>query len=66
MRKNYKLFLWENVLSDWTEGVAFAIARNSEEARDIICKDAECIRDDLQDEPVVITKKFGFHLSGGS
>ena len=31
-----KLFIWEDVLTDWTAGMAFAIAHTFEEALDLI------------------------------
>ncbi|MDD1626198.1 MAG: hypothetical protein LUQ26_01795 [Methylococcaceae bacterium] len=31
-----KLFVWENVLTDWTSGIMFAVAPTVEEARVIL------------------------------
>ena len=39
MRKDYRLYIWENVLEgDYHTGVAFAVARNEKEARKLILK----------------------------
>ena len=34
--KDLKLFIWKDVLADYTGGIAFALAENVEEARKII------------------------------
>jgi hypothetical protein len=31
-----KLYVWENVLTDYTDGIMFALAANEEEARSLI------------------------------
>ncbi len=36
MKKQLKLFVWENVMTDWTPGIAFAMAYDVEEAREKI------------------------------
>lgn len=36
-RKKLKLYVWEGVLTDYTDGVMFALAHNVEEAREVIC-----------------------------
>lgn len=36
MKKDYNLYVWEDALSDWTEGIIFAYATSVEEARKII------------------------------
>ena len=33
-----KLFVWEGVLSDYTDGIMFALAHTEEEAREMIVK----------------------------
>ena len=65
-----KLFLWREVLCDYTDGVMFAIAETVDEARELIIKDyhANSIDDlpELRLEPEIITSPMGFALGGGS
>jgi len=65
--KKLKLFVWENVLTDYTSGVMFALAANVEDARKQILKkdDLDTVRADLRKEPLVITKAEGFTCWGG-
>ena len=65
-----KLYLWENVLTDYTDGVMFALANSVEEARELIKQSTDWWSDtyhgvDLAKEPKVIDYPFGFSLSGG-
>ena len=71
--KDLKLFIWENVLTDYTSGIAFALAENPEEARKIIFAKFEkkeqylsdTLKSDLSDEPEMIDTKDGFYIWGG-
>jgi len=63
------LYVWENVLCDYTCGVMFALAHDAEEARQLIrateigswgAADA-----DLGKSPEVITEPMGFAVYGG-
>jgi len=71
--KDLKLFIWENVLTDYTSGIAFALAENAEQAREIIFAKFEkeeqylsdTVKADLSDEPEMIDNKAGFYLWGG-
>lgn len=38
----YKLYVWNNVLEDWTGGIAVAAAKDEEQAREAILQ--ECLR----------------------
>jgi hypothetical protein len=46
-----KLYIWEDVLVDWSSGVIFALAENEEEAREVVAlseynsKSMLCTRD---------------------
>ena len=70
-----KLFIWENVLTDHTSGIAFALAENVEEARKIIFEKFEettegyindtLLKADLSDEPKIVDTKNGFYVWGG-
>lgn len=62
-----KLFVWENVLTDYTDGVMFALAHDIDEARQQI-KDSglsESSWDELKSEPRIYEQSIGFHLFGG-
>lgn len=71
-----KLYLWEGVLRDYSEGVMFALAENEEQARTVIIarvvaegwdtKWIEQVKKELtQSGPSVIDEPFGFCLWGG-
>ena len=38
MSKKLKLYVWYDVLCDWTSGVAFSLASSPEEAKDLLMK----------------------------
>jgi len=61
-----KLYVWENVLYDYSSGIAFAYAENSEEARKLIIDKLGFIHEDLSLQPREITSKEGFYKYGGS
>lgn len=72
----YKLYVWEDVLQDYTSGIAFAVARSPEEARDKIAtayavgfghQDDEYIRKHLAGAPdeYELAASPGFALHGG-
>ncbi len=71
--KNLKLFVWEDVLEDYTSGVMFALAENVEEARKVIMDKCEkedsytskTLQVDLASEPKVIDNSEGFYVWGG-
>ena len=68
-----KLFVWEGVLTDYTSGIAFALAENAIEARKLILDKYEkeqsyfpdMLVSDLKKEPLVIDSKEGFYVWGG-
>jgi hypothetical protein len=41
MKSNLKLFVWEDVLSDYTDGIMFALASSADEAKVIIVEKAK-------------------------
>jgi len=43
MMAKLKLFVWEDVLTDYTPGIAFALAETEQEAREILLKKEECL-----------------------
>lgn len=67
MENELKLFVWEKVLVDYTDGIMFALAKDVDQARNIIRKRAReyYIDDDLEKEPEVYTDPVGFFIFGG-
>lgn len=70
-----KLYVWEEVLCDYTCGVIFALANNVDEARELVVKKyASCPGDEweesslmspMQEEPKVYDASEGFRVRGG-
>ena len=68
-----KLFVWKEVLRDYTSGIAFALADNVEDARKQIADKykkeegymSDELKKDLFDEPIIIDKSEGFYIWGG-
>ena len=66
MRRNLKVFVWEDVLADYTNGMMFAIAENVEEARKLLIAKCSYIpTQDLYSKPKIITTKDAFYVWGG-
>lgn len=81
MSKCLKLYVWKDVLTDYTSGIMFALAESVGQAREIICPGwAEtearwrespsdcrvgCLHTDLRDEPGVHETPVGFTCWGG-
>jgi hypothetical protein len=66
--KKLKLFVWHNVLTDWTPGIIFALAENIEQARKMIERDKEdwmYTGEIYEKSPEIITEPKGFMLYGG-
>ena len=69
-----KLYVWEEVLCDWTDGIIFALANNVDEARELVMDkyvdqddnwEENTLRFSMQDEPKVYDSPAGFRLWGG-
>ena len=62
-----KLYVWEGVLTDYTDGIMFALAGSVGEARELILKADKCVREsELKQEPQVFDSPIGFALWGGA
>lgn len=69
-----KLFVWEGVLCDHTAGVIFALARDPDEARRAVIRDASqhvyggChwLREGMVEDPTIHDDVTGYFLYGGS
>lgn len=71
-----KLYVWENVLVDYTPGLMVALANSIEEARAMLkpkvclfddkptCECTGCV--DLNKEPKVYIKPIAVHVHGGA
>jgi len=67
---NLKLYVWEDVLTDYTSGtsgIAFALAESIEQAREIIREKglSDYGMKDLDSDPLVVEQPEGFYLYGG-
>lgn len=61
-----KLYVWEDVLVDYTSGAMWALADSVEEARSEIRKSYASVPDgDLQKEPMTYEQPVGFAVWGG-
>lgn len=61
-----KLFVWHDVLTDYTSGVMFALAHDVEEARKLIHVNCSyLIETDLELQPTVYDAPIGFAVWGG-
>ncbi len=68
MRKAMKLFVWDDVLTDYTSGMMFAVAPDVETARKVLLEHCDYIpTGDLHSEPKVfdLKKAVGFACWGG-
>lgn len=64
--KKLKLYVWKDVLQDYTYGVMFALASSEEEARSLLRERCNCIPSgDLNQKPQCIEEPFAFVLWGG-
>lgn len=64
--ENLKLYVWENVLADWTDGIMFALASSPEEAQALILKHTNFVPLGEFSKPYkVYDSPVGFALHGG-
>lgn len=69
-RKELKLFVWEDVLNNWTNGIMFALAYDADHARQVIRAASGEIPDpyvlaELEMVPRVVEAPEGFIMYGG-
>lgn len=71
MKRSLKLFVWEDVLTDYTSGVMFTLAPDVETARKILqeasgfTSPGNSVEEDLKAEPLVVESPKGFLVWGG-
>ena len=66
MSQKLKLFIWENILTDWQFGIAFALAPDVETARKMLLEECDYLpAEDLAKEPKVCSEPVAYVLAGG-
>jgi len=62
-----KLYVWQDVLTDWTSGMVCILAHNLEEAKQVAERDFEdYIVEGFFGKPYTVhTEPFGVYVSGG-
>ena len=66
MNKHLRLYVWPDVFTDYTSGIAFALAPSADEARKLINRAMGCDNlSDLLKEPHVYNSPVGFGQRGG-
>ncbi|MEA1999419.1 MAG: hypothetical protein U9N61_08885, partial [Euryarchaeota archaeon] len=67
--KKLKLYVWEDVLYDYTPGIVFALAASVEQAREIIIQgeytSTPVKASDISSKPQVFESPVGFAIMGG-
>lgn len=67
MKTKLRLYVWHNVLTDYSSGVMFAYAASADDARrQIVASAGKIVESDLGGEPSVYDKPVGFAVWGGS
>lgn len=68
--RGLRLYVWHNVFYDYTAGIAFALAKSPEHARELIAEGSgyglETVLRELAAEPEVYDQPWGHAISGGS
>lgn len=71
MRAKFYLWVWQDVLYDYTSGMAFAIARTAEEAASLVQASGACgewdgvLLDGQAPQQHPLNQPFGYHIHGG-
>ena len=63
-----KLYVWDDVLCDWTSGMMFAVAESPEQARELLLRECDWLpEDDLAKTPQEydLTDPVAFYMWGG-
>ncbi len=68
-KRRLKLYVWENVLTDYYPGIMFALAESEEKARELLLKDHPLLKfnyEDVAKKPDVYDNvPVSFAVSGG-
>lgn len=68
---NLTLYVWEEILCNYGCGIAFALAKDMQQARELLRKKMhadlypEELHEDLKKDPRIITEPEGLYVSGG-
>jgi len=68
---NLTLYVWEEILCGYGCGIAFALAKDVHQARELLRKKmaaddwGEELHEDLKKDPRIISKPEGLYVSGG-
>ena len=63
---SYKMYVWEDVLCDWSCGMIVAYAESVEQAREIVRKEhEEYIYAETHRDPIEISGPAAFYVYGG-
>lgn len=67
MEKELKLYVWKDVLRDYTAGMAFALAHSYEEAVGLACQGDSHVESELVPSKCEIlpVEPYGEHIYGG-
>lgn len=69
-RQKLRVYVWDKAFYDYSAGLAFAVAHDAEEARDLVADQAGWRPDDLAKSPKVFDlskcEPFAFFVHGGS
>lgn len=65
-KRPLRLYVWQPALTDYSDGVMFALARSPEHARKLILKKVDYVPEqEFNNPPRVVTKAEGFAIYGG-
>ena len=66
MKRKLRLYVWLDVLTDYSSGVMFALAYSPAHARRLILKKCSYVpKEDLSKEPICVRKPEAFLVWGG-
>lgn len=66
MKEGLRLFVWRNVLTDYSSGIMFALAASPDHARELLLAGCSYLPpEDLAQEPEVFDTAVAFSLWGG-
>ena len=68
MRKKLRLYVWEDVLTDFSPGIMFALAYSVEDARKMLIErepNSHSVKEEVQQEPKVYDNPMAFIMWGG-
>jgi len=64
--RKLKLYVWEDVLSDYSSGLAVALAHSVEEARRLIVEKIGAFKEEFLVEPKIVESPRAFFVFGQS